>query len=972
MKKRLRLLLSFISIIFTFGCQTKTEYVEHVEYVGEKDLFHLVEIGDLASLQEYSQEELSVVNSEGLTLLHAATMHNRPKIAEFLIEQGNSVEARDNYSRTPLLLGVYGDSFDTCNILINNNAHIFAKDKDQNTPFNYAVTKESYRHFLTKENIKQKDADDATPLHHAVKLQNKKLVDFILSLDKSCNEKDKFGKTPVDLAYDKIENRVSVEILVSILLAGGQPQGGEYEKFEIATSRRNFETRFENGNTPLHIAAKKGQVGIAEFLISKNVSIDAKNLSGSTPLHEAVRNGNVDVALLLLNANANPNARDANGNTAMHLVMPEASRSVLFTELLKHGADVSIQDDYGETPIHVASRIGMNEDIIKILVKAGADPNERNKNGQTPLMLSVERNNLKQAKIFIDLGVNIHDKDNEQISSFMRAIDLGLDAVKLMVNKNNIAIRDSLGRTPLHIAVIKNANMEIINYLLDEGAELNTRDKDGNTSLHAAVKNNSKEVGLLLIYKNADVFTTNNDGYSPLRLSYDLNDGQEEWFINEQTINSTDAMGNSPLHLAAEWNNPKMVTYLLNRGANINAKNDNGETPFFSCVKGNSPACIDALISYPKANIDIAARDFMGNCVMHSAIQWSAYEATAKIVSMTDGTKLINARNLAGKTPLHIASELGKLTFIKMFLSYGIDIDETDEMGHSALVYAINGNKLEAVKYLLSKNASPTLLNMYGQAPLHFAVENRNVKCVKILRAAGANAMTKDSYGKTPLSLGMNQNINMLDAILANEKHMQSSDGESPLHIAVTENLSAEKFNFLLAKGCPVNKRNKNGNTCLLLAIQLRQKNLIEILLKNNADVFITNNLGKSPISVVLTEYTEYLETFSKNMNDKPDTVGDTILHYAVKLCDGNIVQKLLSLGHNARIQNMEGHTPLDLAIQWEKKDVESVLRNSDAFRAIDSEITKSENDESSLTKPNKYETEEPTEQNTENLKDTP
>ena len=102
---------------------------------------------------------------------------------------------------------------------------------------------------------------------------------------------------------------------------------------------------------------------------------------------------------------------------------------------------MNAQDNYGETAVHIAARIGMGADIIQKLVDAGADPNERNKKGQTPLMLAVERNQLEQAKVFIRLGANIHDQDNDGISSFMRAIDLGLDAVKLMVNKKNIAVR---------------------------------------------------------------------------------------------------------------------------------------------------------------------------------------------------------------------------------------------------------------------------------------------------------------------------------------------------------------------------------------------------------------------------------------------------------------------------------------------------------------------------------------------------
>lgn len=918
MKKILVLLLSVIILIF--ACKTTSSHI------GGNDLFTLVETGNLEELKTHEAGELSVTNAEGLTLLHAAALYNRPAIAEYLIGQGLSIEALDNYARTPLLLGMYSDSFDACAVLIKHDAHIFAADFDKNTPFSYSVAKNSYTHLLTKQNVYQRDANDATPLHHAVRMQNRPLVAFILTLGKPSAEKDKSGKTPMELAYETISNKNSVEIAVDILLAGGKPAGGEYAQFETAALRRNFGMRFDDGNTPLHIAAQKGQKGIAEFLIAKNVMIDAKNIANATPLHEAVRNGNEEIALMLLNAKANPNACDANGNTALHLVMPEAKRSVLFGQLLKYGADVNAQDNYGETATHIAARIGMSADIIQTLVDAGADPNERNKKGQTPLMLAVERNQLEQAKVFIKLGANIHDQDNDGISSFMRALDLGADATKLMVNKKNIGVRDSFGRTPLHIAVLKNAPLDCISYLLGEGSEINTRDKDGNSPLHVAVEQNNKEVGQILISKNADIFLTNNAGESPLRLSYRLNAGREDWLISKKTINSKDATGNTPLHLAAEWNNPNMIGYLLDRGANINAKNDIGETPFFSSMKGNSPACIDALLNYPNSQINIAARDFLGNCVLHTAVQWSAYEAATKVVSLTNGASLVQARNLAGKTALHVAAAQGSLRFIQMLLGYGLDVNETDELGRSALVYAINGNKLEAVKYLLSQNASPIQQDMYGQTPLHFAVENKNIECVRILQAAGANAMAKDTYGQTPLSLAMKQSQAMISAVLGKNKTVQNSDGESPLHIAVIENAGAEQCAFLLNQGYQINKRNKDGSTALLLAVQFNRSDIIPVLLSHGADAFAANNVGISPLSLVLTEHTEYLQNFSTALHDTGDAMGDTILHYASRLSTVETVQALLTAGHQKEVRNLEGQTPLDMARRWEKTDIAKLL----------------------------------------------
>lgn len=924
MKKTLSFVLALTVLLS--ACQTGKSHFS------KGDIFYLVEIGDLDGLKARNTDELSSRNTEGLTLLHVALMYNRAEIAEYLISQGADIEALDNYARTPLLLGTYNDSFEAMQVLIPHGAKIFASDYDGNTPFTYAVKNKTYKQLLSSSNVMQKDAEGLLPIDHARKLNNQDLIDYIVSL--MPQKEPEVIEVPKKQAIDPdnpYATKESTANTVEHLLSGGKPYGAAYTEFEIAVLKRNFSMRFTDGNTPLHYAAKRGQNGILEFLISKGVAVNVKNLSNATPLHEAVRNGHLEAARLLLNANADPNSCDANGNTPLHVVMPEASRGALIDELLKHGANVNAQDDYGEAPIHIAARIGMSEEIIRKLVAAGADPNQRNKKGQTPLMLAVERNQLEQAKIFIDMGANIHDQDNEGVSSFSRGIDIGLPAVELMVNKKNINVRDSLGRTPLHIATFKNADSKIINYLLQEGAEVNTRDKDGNSPLHVAVEHNYKAIGTILISHGADIFITNKAGNSPLKVSYSLNEGREDWLITDTTIRSTDATGNTPLHLAAEWNNPNMIKYLLDKGANINAKNDTGETPFFSSMKGNSPACIDALLQYPASHIDINARDFLGNCVLHTAVQWLAYDAAMKVISMTNGSSLTYARNLAGKTPLHVAASQGSLRFIQMLLQYGVDVNESDELGQTALVYAINGNKVEAVKYLLQESASPSQQDSYGKTPLHCAVENKNIECVKVLRSAGAKIMTKDMNGATPLTLAFQQNTDMIAAVIADEKNIQDSDGQSPLHIAVIENIAPDTFAFLLNKGFYLNKRNKNGSSCLLLAVQLQRSELISALLAHHADAFIANNIGQSPLSLVLSERTEYLEKFSAALKDGGDSMGDTILHYAARLSTVDTVQKLLSLGHNPTLKNLEEQTPIDIARRWGKRDVVSVFENFNA-----------------------------------------
>lgn len=921
MKRFLSVFLT-IAVLSTITCKTTSNGTN-------KKLFGLVEQGNIEELKKkVDSTTVNAVDVDGTTLLHSAVLNGQDDIVTFLIEQGANVDAQDRQGISPLLLAVSKNNFPLANILTEHGANIFTTDTANRNPFKYTVERGTYPYLLNPHTIIQKDPDGNTALHHGVILKDRALVDFILTFGLSLNEKNNEGFSPLEVAYTNMSDIKSVEIASDILQAGATPLNDTYQVFETAAIKRNFAMYFDDGNTPLHIAARDGENGIALFLLDKNISIDAKNASNATALHEAVRNGNSETALLLLNAGADVNARDSFGNTPLHLVMPEASRAILFDMLLSFGADVSARDTYGEMPLHIAARIDMSDDIIQRLVFAGSDVNARNKKGETPLMIALERMQLNQAKLLVALGAHIHDEDNSGKSSYARAIDLGIDAIKILITSQNSNTSDGSGRSPLHTAIIKNASTEIVEYLLACNAQVNMRDKDGNTPLHIAVRQNQKEIGEMLLTHDADIFVANITGESPLSISYVLREGRPDWLINERTVHFVDTNGNTPLHLAAEWGASNMIQFLLHRGAHVNAKNENGETPFFSAVKGNSSASVDALLMSSQSEIDIEARDFLGNSILHTAVQWSAYTAAAKVISLIGSDKLVGARNLSGKTALQIAAFQGDMQFVQLFLQYGIDINETDDFGRSVLVYAINGNKPEMVLYLLSHGADVRLQDMYGQTPLYYCVQTKNFECVTLLRNVGANPMTMASNGTTPLSLAFKESLALTEAVLGNDTTLQNTDGNTPIQIAIIENASIDIVEHLLTKNYPLDKRNKDGNTALFLAVQGNKEKIIDLLLRNGADAFLANTESHSPVTLVLNNHKSFLDLFAKNLKQKADAIGDTFLHYASRLSDVETVAYLIDEGYSPHIENREGHTCLDMATRWGNKDVERYLRN--------------------------------------------
>ena len=106
--------------------------------------------------------------------------------------------------------------------------------------------------------------------------------------------------------------------------------------------------------------------------------------------------------------------------------------------------------------------------------------------------------------------------------------------------------------------------IETIQLLIARGAEINTKDKYGETPLHYATENNHREIAGLLISKGADINAQNNEG-------------------------------ETPLHAATFWGYKGMIELLIGNGADVNIKDNNGISPLKEAIKMNYKELSDLL-----------------------------------------------------------------------------------------------------------------------------------------------------------------------------------------------------------------------------------------------------------------------------------------------------------------------------------------------------------------------------------------
>ena len=105
----------------------------------------------------------------------------------------------------------------------------------------------------------------------------------------------------------------------------------------------DVDTRGIKGQTPLHLASKKGHVDIGQQLLDRNVDVDAQDNNHSIPLHLALSEQNIEAAKLFVECGANVQVRNNNSQTLLHLAVKSGYHDVQF--LLDQGADVDAQDE---------------------------------------------------------------------------------------------------------------------------------------------------------------------------------------------------------------------------------------------------------------------------------------------------------------------------------------------------------------------------------------------------------------------------------------------------------------------------------------------------------------------------------------------------------------------------------------------------------------------------------------------------
>ncbi len=220
--------------------------------------------------------------------------------------------------------------------------------------------------------INSVNEEGQTLLHMAVICSRNDMVELLIrkGADIDINAKDSYSRwTPLHAAC--ANSLYKSEIALTLIRNGA-----------------DINARAKDEITPLHEAARGGNVDVVELLIARGAEINAKNKAGSTPLHWAILIGKAhkkEIADVLLNAGADPLIEDGAGETSIEIALMEDDSSL--AELLVKAIDLNKLNYSGDTPLHYAVR-RHNLKMIEILVAHGADVDKQDADGDTPLYIA--------------------------------------------------------------------------------------------------------------------------------------------------------------------------------------------------------------------------------------------------------------------------------------------------------------------------------------------------------------------------------------------------------------------------------------------------------------------------------------------------------------------------------------------------------------------------------------------------------
>ena len=787
-------------------------------------LLDAVKDQDLDKVKVILEQNPELANAEtrttGYSVLHHAIAINNIELVKLFIEENVDLNHKIKDGKCPLELAMENRiNIEIPKMLIANGADVNIKPKYQ------------YQYGILYTAINKKDPD---------------LVNMILKSGADVNVNFSSLGTPL---YCSIKNRTP-QISKLLIKAGAcNSDNTQIECLKVALDNYDYETielLLENCTDVTDEKVKKlfskfyngsgmNCTDIIVAFVTHGMKVnEIKDEQGRSLLHNAISYNNIELVKWLLTKGADVNSRDEQGYSPLHDAMTGNVEIVKL--LIENGAEVNSKDNSGNTPMH-RIKYSNHDEKLNLLLKAGADINKKNDIGITPLQVAVFMPKDNYLNSILKNGGTSY---NELLDSIIKE---DVKNAKALVSENPEIVRSITGHgnTPLHYAV-EIGNLEIVEYLLDSGAEVDIKNNHLNTPLHLAASRGLIQISKLLIAKGADINAQNKDGRTPLHHSIGKNrellkfllDSGADVNIKTYKIYSE----RTPLHVAINSSieeKLETIKLLLDYKADVNIQDSHGNTVLHSMISaGYDDKSLEIIL---ENNASLVLKNEMDYNPMQTAI-WHSMVSAMKLLKRVGATvndpvvdavirddatslnsflekdaRIVNSTYLE-KSLLNMiiwfesknilntliekglslecdqictVAKSGNLSILEKILDFNIDLNCQTITGDTPLHYAAGYDQKNTFKLLMNKGADFTIKNNKNQTCMHMACKIGSLDIVKILFEANADINPKDENGNTPLHYGaLNGHKQIVRYLLENgaEEKSINKTGQTPLDVA--------------------------------------------------------------------------------------------------------------------------------------------------------------------------------------------
>lgn len=810
---------------------------------------------EIVKLFSTNKTLLDALNNDETPLMVAVRKGNQ-EMVEILLRAGADPLTRNSERKNVLHLAVENGNIAMVKILSVNKQLIMStwnryeddNSSDYYTPLHISASK-GYKEVCNV--LLEAGADPLattgrgeTTLHTAVISRKKDIVCFLSANKQLINIKDKAGRTPLLFA-----SFLSLEICEVLMKAGADP---------LATTA--------SGDTVLHTAVHHGQKDIVSFLLPNKQLVDLKNADGDTPFLYAAGKS-LEICEVLLKAGADPLVTNASGETALHIAVRSGKKDIA-SFLSANKQLIELKNNEGKTPLLLAVELSL--EIYEVLLKAGADPITTTTSGDTILHIAVRMFRTDIVSYFSSNKHLLDLKNNKNETPLLIAATTTVEIFEILLKAGaNLLATDSFGNTVLHNTVPP----EIALILLSNKQLINAKNNKKETPLMFAAKTGNAKLCKMLLEAGADPLAVEIKGNNVMLLAAEF--GKEEVvrkLIQFASISDFRDPWNYPsfrednVRAAANnrsSNNPKRLIY----SQLIDTKNSEGYTPLLLAARKNHSHVCTTLLA---AGADPLASGDSGKNIFHYAAFGWLEDATSLFEIYH---QYINVKDNDQCTPLMMAASGDSRAACDTLLKLGADTLESDKEGYTPMHYAaMNGNPEIIIRLLLNKlysqsanqNDSMPLLRAANSSLIELCEgllkegdginlsDERSLKIVseqtKVLQAYIQKELIeiKNKQGVTPLFLTYSRRVCEILLKAGADRFTDQGNG-NVLHRAVILN-KVDVIQLFSTDKQLINAKGIGGRTPLMIAAQLGNREICELLLKAGAEIHAMAKSGKTAL----------------------------------------------------------------------------------------------------------------------------